>query len=165
MRSHRKEGRKIYYLDESFVNCGLTAKRGWFDTKIKTAKQAFFEGKSLGHPRTTGKGRRLIIAGVMSEDGFVPDTTLLWESGHKDPLLDYHGEMNHLVFEEWLQKEVLPRLEQNSVLVIGEFCQFLKPLFKNQAETCIHDNQGVDPCVHFSPGSVLSDSNLSMTSH
>ncbi len=120
MRNYRRENRTIYYLDESFVNCGLTITKGWMDCKVRSAKHAFLTGRTRGPPRTTGRGRRIIIAGVMSSNGFVPDTTLIWESGHKDPLLDYHGEMNHHVFEEWLEKTVLPKLEPNSVLVIGE---------------------------------------------
>ncbi len=120
MRKYREEGKRIYYLDESYVNAGHTVRKNWFDTKIITARQSWLQRKSTGNPRTIGRGRRIIIAAVMNEDGIVPGTELIWESGLKDPLLDYHREMNHQVFETWLEDTVLPKLEPNSVLVIGK---------------------------------------------
>ncbi len=77
-------------------------------------------GKTCGITKTIGRGRRVIIAAAMSETGIVPGSEILWESGHKDPLLDYHKEMNATIFEEWLAKKVLPALEPNSVLVLGK---------------------------------------------
>ncbi len=129
MRKYRAEGRKIYYLDESYINAGHTVRKNWFDTKLISARQSWLQRKSNGNPRTIGKGKRVIIAAVMNEAGIVPGTELLWQSGLRDPLLDYHKEMNHQVFEMYLEKTVLPRLETGSVLVIGKRVEGFKLLW------------------------------------
>ncbi len=132
IRQLREEGRKVFYLDESFVNAGICPSRLLTDCKIRSARQAFLEGKVCSQPKTVGKGRRLIIAAVMSVDGLVEGTELIWESGLKDPLLDYHREMNSSVFETWLKDTVLPKLPDGSVLVMGKnlkYCSRILNIF------------------------------------
>ncbi|KAF2889907.1 hypothetical protein ILUMI_16266 [Ignelater luminosus] len=62
----------------------------------------------------TGKGKRLIICHIGSEDGFVPDALWVFESKKSG---DYHEEMVGESFENWFSN-ILPRLEENSVIVL-----------------------------------------------
>lgn len=61
------------------------------------------------------KGKRLIIVHIGSEDGFVHDGLLCFES--KKNSRDYHEEMNGDCFRDWLES-VLPRLKENAVIVM-----------------------------------------------
>ncbi|XP_026319497.1 uncharacterized protein LOC113229996 [Hyposmocoma kahamanoa] len=96
------------------LNSGHAVKT-WVDTKIKSSREAFLEGLTTGLQNPVGKGKRLIISHVGSEEGFVDDGLLILESKKKTE--DYHDEMNSEHFEEWL-RGILPRLKENSVLVL-----------------------------------------------
>ena len=63
-----------------------------------------------------GKGRRLIINHLGSNNGFLKDCGECFV-GKKDSA-DYHSEMNGPHFENWLLETVLPKLPDKSVLVI-----------------------------------------------
>ena len=114
IRQFRAEGRKIYYLDETWVNAGHTKSKVWQDTTIKSAKDAFLQGLSTGLKNPTGKGKRLIVLHIGSDTGFVPNGLLVFESKSTK---EYHEEMCGDVFLEWFQK-TLPELEPNSVVVM-----------------------------------------------
>lgn len=64
--------------------------------------------------RFPGKGKRLIICHIGSEDGFVVDSLWCFESKKTG---DYHEEMNGESFEQWFSK-ILPNLEENAVIVL-----------------------------------------------
>lgn len=87
----------------------------WQDPQVLSSRQAFLEGLTTGLKGPSGKGRRLIISHIGSEEGFVEGGLLLFESKKNSD--DYHNEMNAKHFEEWLAS-ILPRLKPNSVLVI-----------------------------------------------
>ncbi|KAL4148864.1 hypothetical protein QTP88_003009 [Uroleucon formosanum] len=95
IRKYREEGRPIYYIDETWVNAG--------------------DNLSTGAANPTGKGKRLIMCHIGSEDGFVPDSLLCFES--KKNTDDYHDEMNGDSFRDWLEG-VLPRLKENAVIIV-----------------------------------------------
>ncbi len=86
------------------------------DKSIKTPWQAFKKGLTRGNPRPSGKGRRLIVCHLGSEDGFLEGADMLWVSGTKNPVTDYHSDMDAKTFEFWLEKIVIPKLPPNSVL-------------------------------------------------
>ncbi|XP_050064347.1 uncharacterized protein LOC126553236 [Aphis gossypii] len=115
IRKYREEGRPIYYLDETWVNAGDVAIRVWCDTTVKSSQAAFSQGLSTGAVNPTGKGKRLIVCHIGSEDGFVSDSLLCFES--KKNTNDYHDEMNGDSFRDWLEG-VLPRLKDNAVIVM-----------------------------------------------
>lgn len=115
IKRYRKEGRPIYYLDETWVNAGDVNSKVWFDKTVKTARMAASEGLSTGAVNPSGKGKRLIVSHIGSEDGFVPGGLLCFES--KKNTQDYHDEMNGDSFRDWL-KGVLPRLKDNAVIVM-----------------------------------------------
>lgn len=56
MKSARRDGKTIYYLDETWINAGATVSSAWQDTTIKSAKQPFLAGLTTGLKAPTGKG-------------------------------------------------------------------------------------------------------------
>ncbi|XP_022160092.1 uncharacterized protein LOC111026344 [Myzus persicae] len=115
LRKYRDEGRHLYYLDETWVNAGECTSKTWIDTTIKSPRDAFLQGLTTGAVNPTGKGKRLIVLHIGSEDGFVPGALLCFES--KKNTRDYHDEMNGETFYEWMEG-VLPRLKENSVIIM-----------------------------------------------
>lgn len=75
-------------------------------------RDALLGGLSTGAPNPTGKGKRLIVVHIRSEEGFVDGGLLTFES--KKGSDDYHEEMNGDVFFEWL-KGVIPLLKKTQL--------------------------------------------------
>ncbi|KAE9543695.1 hypothetical protein AGLY_002091 [Aphis glycines] len=115
IKRYREEGRPIYYLDETWVNAGDVNSKVWVDKTVTSARVASSEGLSTGAINPTGKGKRLIVSHIGSEDGFVPGGLLCFES--KKNTQDYHDEMNGDSFRDWLEG-VLPKLKDNAVIVM-----------------------------------------------
>jgi len=115
IRKYRSQGRTIYYLDETWVNAGDCTNKVWRDNTITSHRDAFLNGLSTGTPNPSGKGKRLIVVNIGSEEGFVDGGLLIFES--KKGSADYHDEMNGDVFFTWL-KDVIPLLKQNAVIVM-----------------------------------------------
>lgn len=59
---------------------------------------------------------RYIVLHAGSENGFVEGASLLFKSGKSSG--DYHSEMNSTVFEKWLKEDLLPNLEEPSMIVL-----------------------------------------------
>lgn len=114
IREYRAQNKKIYYLDETWVNEGHTKPKAWVDTTIKTKKQAFLSGLSTGLKNPSGKGKRLIITHIGSDSGFVEGGLLMFESRKT---VDYHEEMTGAVFQQWFEG-ILPKLQPNSIIVL-----------------------------------------------
>ncbi|XP_072381874.1 uncharacterized protein [Diabrotica undecimpunctata] len=114
IKDHRNGNRKIYYLDETWINAGHTKSKTWIDKSVTSSRQAFLDGLSTGLKNPSGKGKRLIICHIGSEDGFVVDALWSFESKKSG---DYHEEMDGKGFESWFEK-TLPKLEANSVIVM-----------------------------------------------
>lgn len=54
LREYRRENRKIYYLDETWVNEGHTMQKVWQDLNVTNGRQAFMEGWSTGLKSPSG---------------------------------------------------------------------------------------------------------------
>lgn len=116
IRHYRKEGRTIYYTDETWVNFGHTKESVWQDTFIKRPKDAFMSGLSTGLKAPSGKGSRLIVTHAGSEKGFVPGAADIFTG--KKGKGDYHNEMNGDYYEKWFTNKLLPNIESNSIIVM-----------------------------------------------
>jgi len=57
IRKFRKEGRHVYYLDETWVNAGDCPNYEWRDTTITSHRDAFLKGMSTGSVNPSGKGK------------------------------------------------------------------------------------------------------------
>lgn len=55
IKVYRNQKRKIYYLDETWVNAGHTKSNIWSDKTITSSKQAFLSGLSTGLKNPSGK--------------------------------------------------------------------------------------------------------------
>lgn len=97
------------------MNAGDVTSRIWSDNTVQSSQDAFSQGLSTGAVNPTGKGKRLIVVHIGSEDGFVPGGLLCFKS--KKNTQDYHDEMNGDSFRDWLEG-VLPRLKANCVIVM-----------------------------------------------
>lgn len=80
IRKYRAEGQTIYYLDETWINAGDVPSKIWDDKTVQSCKDAFLKGLTTGASNPTGKGKRLIVLHIGSEDGFVPGGLLSFES-------------------------------------------------------------------------------------
>lgn len=59
---------------------------------------------------------RYIILHAGTSKGFIDGASLVFKSGNKTG--DYHGEMNADNFEKWLKNDLLPKLEEPSMIVL-----------------------------------------------
>ncbi|CAH2086109.1 unnamed protein product [Euphydryas editha] len=81
IKDFRREGRKIYYMDETWVN----------------------EGIYIYCTENPQKGKRLIVVHIGSEDSFLEGVDLIFEAKKTDREGDYHSEMDAHNFEKWFQ--------------------------------------------------------------
>lgn len=79
IKKYRGEGRHLYYLDETWVNAGDCTSKIWVDNTITSHRQAFIQGLTTGSQNPSGKGKRLIVLHIESEEGFVPGGLLCFE--------------------------------------------------------------------------------------
>lgn len=101
---YRKEGRHIVYMDETYILSSHVTGNSWTDDT----------NEGLHQP--VSKGDRLIIVHAGGENGFIPNSLLIWKSTQTSG--DYHHQMNATNFEKWLREKLIPNLEPNSVIVV-----------------------------------------------
>lgn len=102
IRYYRSCGRQIYYLDESWINVEESFK------SVNTVIQS-------GQKNLSSKGKQLIVVHIGSSDGFVTGGLLTFES--KNNSIDYHDEINDVIFYEWFSG-ILSLLKDNAVIVM-----------------------------------------------
>lgn len=95
---YRKAERKIFYLDETWVNAGHTLSTVWRDTTAASHQDTFMRGLMTGLTQLSGKDQRLIVTHIGNKDGFV-DGCMNFFQGKKTG--DYHEEMDGTRFERW----------------------------------------------------------------
>jgi len=93
------------YLDESYVNVNHSSERTWYFAE---------EGPWVRKP--SGKGRRLILVHAITVAGWVAGAKLVFEA--KKRTGDYHGQMNFDNFCKWFVESLLPRIPENSLIVM-----------------------------------------------
>ncbi|CAJ0605443.1 unnamed protein product [Cylicocyclus nassatus] len=106
----REREEYIVYMDETWVFSGMSKKMGWKDNNIpRFAPQSTFARYSYGRSAGKNKGKRAIVIGALAEDGVIPQCTRVFVSGRMTDDGDYHRDMNHALYEEWLY-ECLPSM-------------------------------------------------------
>ncbi|XP_011404422.1 PREDICTED: uncharacterized protein LOC105313010 [Amphimedon queenslandica] len=74
-------------------------------------------GETLGSISCpSGKGKRLIILHAGSEDGWIPNCDLVYQSIEEEG--DYHEEMNCQSFENLFENNLIPNIPPNSLIVM-----------------------------------------------
>lgn len=114
IKAYRQEGYKIYYTDETWINARHTTTKVWKDKTLQSAKQVFLSGLSAGNKNPSGKGKRIIVTHIGSENGLVENCGWVFESNKSG---DYHKEMNSKSFEAWFGK-TLKYLEGGAVIIL-----------------------------------------------
>lgn len=102
MKKYRDEGRNIVYAHETCINSNPK------ESKADNANEEL--------PVPASKGQRFIIAHAGSEEGFLPNSLLMFKSTSK--LGDYHDDINFTDYERWLKTKLIPNLKPYSVVVI-----------------------------------------------
>ncbi|XP_061717563.1 uncharacterized protein LOC133525293 [Cydia pomonella] len=118
-RAGRCNNYNLYLFTElyiSYILCilGHTVGKTWVDENIKSAKQAFKEGLSIGAKNPVSKGKRLIVVHVGNEEGFLDDCKWVFEAKKTG---DYHENMDAPHFEKWFGK-VLTKMQPEDVIVL-----------------------------------------------
>lgn len=104
IKQFRESGKKIFYLDETWVDSNITFQKCWQSPDIHGVL-----------PDINSKNR-LIIVDIGSEDGFLEGGRLVYRANTANG--DYHGQMNSNNFEKWIRERVIPNLPVESVVVI-----------------------------------------------
>ncbi|XP_067141996.1 uncharacterized protein [Centruroides vittatus] len=94
IREMRSLGRKIYYLDETWINAGHTKNKVWQDCSITSYREAFVSGRSTGLKNPSGKGKRIVLVHIGSNSGFLNGGLYEFESKSTK---DYHEEMDGII--------------------------------------------------------------------
>jgi transposase len=102
--SDGKTIRPEIYLDESYINKNHSRDDTWYFGE---------DGAILSKP--TGKGERLIIVNAINENGWVPNSKLVFQANKKSD--DYHTNMNWTVFSTWFKERLLPNIPENSLII------------------------------------------------
>ena len=80
---------------------------------VKDSCQGSISG---GIRKPSGKKNRLIVLHAGSREGWVKDAALVLQS--KRGTGDYHNEMKHNTFEEWVTNQLFPNIPPRSVIVM-----------------------------------------------
>lgn len=115
IRQFRKEGKKIYYMGDTWMNqvYQKTLEATCDDPANPNCKNAL----GLAHT-PAGKGNGFILLHAGNEAGFVDGSFDLFRS--KKHLVNNHCEMDAYYFEKWFTTKLLPNLDPNSVVVLDD---------------------------------------------
>ncbi|KAK6012673.1 hypothetical protein OSTOST_22154, partial [Ostertagia ostertagi] len=103
----RERGDCVVYMDETWVFEGMVKRKGWVDTKMSRFPSAeTIRNYSCGKTAGKTKGKRGIVITALSEEGIVPGCTHVLLSGYRTTQDDYHREMDHVAFEQWLKGSI-----------------------------------------------------------
>ena len=129
IKKYRLQNRKIYYLDETWVNAGYTTEKVWQDKEVQEQPRhtTWQQGLTTGLKDPSGKGGRWIILHAGSSSGFVDNGLLIFQSKKSG---DYHEEMNSDCFQTWFAEQLLPNIEPHSVIVIDNAPYHSKKIYK-----------------------------------
>lgn len=93
------------YLDETFINKNHSIQFTWYLEE---------DGPWVNKP--SGKGPRLIVVHAITADGWVNNAQLVFEADRRSG--DYHGQMNWDNFSRWFEKQLLPNIPSNSLIIL-----------------------------------------------
>lgn len=109
----RQQGKKIVYLDETYIHQNYKPKKSW-------------QGPSTqGAIDNISSGKRFIIVHAGSESGFVPNALLVFST--KSTKADYHHDMNASNFNKWLREKLIPNLTEPSIIVMDNVSYHIIP--------------------------------------
>ncbi|XP_072398916.1 uncharacterized protein [Diabrotica undecimpunctata] len=95
---------KPVFLDETWIFSKGGFRKSWQDGSVNAVR------------KKNGEGVRYIILNAGSENGFIDNCELIFKSGSKSG--DYHDSMNSENFEKWFEHQLLPNLEEPSLIIM-----------------------------------------------
>lgn len=104
IRKLRGQNKKIFYIDETWIDSNLTFQKCWKSVDVDSVLPDI------------NPSNRVIVVDIGSEEGFLKGGRLIYKANSAKG--DYHGQMNSVNFEKWIRERVLPSLPPNSVVVI-----------------------------------------------
>lgn len=111
-----RSNRQLVFLDETFINKNYSGSdTSWYCEDWQENEDLDkFNGPYINKP--AGKGERLIILKAMTADGWVEGTDLIFKADSTTG--DYHGSMNVENFTKWFIEQLIPNIQDNSVVIM-----------------------------------------------
>lgn len=106
IKQKRNEGYSIVYLDETWVDTHHTASHQWTPPNPSDARKI-----------PLNKGQRFVILHAGCKTGFLPGCELVFKTLSTDGR-DYHSEMNSVIFNKWVEEQLVPALPPKSLVVM-----------------------------------------------
>ena len=119
IRKYRNEERPIIYIDETWIDNNMCFGKCWQ------------LGKTGAYTKSNA-GSRLIVIHAGNRDGFIPEASLVFQSGITSA--DYHGQMNFDNFSKWMKEKLLPNVPLNSVICMANASYHMKILNKTSSK-------------------------------
>jgi hypothetical protein len=104
LRHKRMQLYQPVVLEETWVFSKGGNRKSWQDGSMATTS------------KKTGDGCRYIVLHAGKEDGFVENAELIFKSTTRSG--DYHDNMNRKNFENWFKTELIPNLEEPSLIIM-----------------------------------------------
>jgi hypothetical protein len=105
IKQKRNEGYNIVYLDETWVDTHHTASHQWTPPNPSDARKI-----------SLNKGQRFVIVHAGCKTGLLPGCELVFKTLSTDGR-DYHSEMNSVIFNKWVEEQLVPPLPPKSLVV------------------------------------------------
>ncbi|XP_064106784.1 uncharacterized protein LOC135215760 [Macrobrachium nipponense] len=110
LNEYRMEGRKVVYIDETWVTTRMHRSSEWVDATQSMMSATYNQQVS------PEEGERFVLVAAGREDGFIEESFLCFPTKKKTG--DNHGEMNADLFVRWLTSQLFPSLPEPAVLVL-----------------------------------------------
>lgn len=94
----------VTYLDETYIHPSHSVGKCWQSEE------------EPGVYRSERSGQRHIIVHAGGSNGFIDNGLLIFKSKSKSG--DYHDDMNHTNFMQWLERQLIPNLPPNGIVVM-----------------------------------------------
>ena len=122
-RRNRRENGPVIYLDATWSNSHCSHERSWVESDDKVQG-----GTKGGICKPSGKGTRLIILHAGSENGWINEADLVFQS--KNATGGYQDEMNLDHFEEWFRDKLSCNVPCNSLIVMDNASYHIRHIEK-----------------------------------
>ena len=100
----RHQGKRLVYIDETWVDTSYTAKKCWQSSD------------QCGIIAPFNKGERFIVVHAGFDGGFIDGAALVLKANSTKG--DYHCQMNGELFENWMINNLLPNLNAPCVIIM-----------------------------------------------